>query len=228
MMTALDGYEAIKSRHTGSNGYDPDHRALELVRFCDMRPHLDGRPLIKGVIEREQISLTTGETGCGKTFLNLDRDLHLAAGWDWFGHRVSQGSVVYVAAEAGRSIINRVAAFRLHHGLTDLPFAAVTSSIDLCHANSADLERLVDAIVRTDLGPLALVEIDTVSRALAGGDENSAADMGSLVRSLDSLRDRLGCHVSAIHHLGFINPRLYPEQPAHAFPFINRVNFEFQ
>src|SRR5436305_1689464 len=55
---------------------------------------------------------------------------------------------------------------------------------------------------RTDLGPLALVEIDTVSRALAGGDENSAADMGSLVRSLDSLRDRLGCHVSAIHHLG--------------------------
>ena len=167
-----------------------------------MRPHLDGRPLIKGVIEREQISLTTGETGCGKTFLNLDRDLHLAAGWDWFGHRVSQGSVVYVAAEAGRSIINRVAAFRLHHGLTDLPFAAVTSSIDLCHANSGDLERLVDAIVRTDLGPLALVEIDTVSRALAGGDENSAADMGSLVRSLDSLRDRLGCHVSAIHHLG--------------------------
>jgi hypothetical protein len=116
---------------------------------------------------------------------------------------VSPGAVVYVAAEAGRGIINRVAAFRLHHRLTtDLPFAAVTSSIDLCHADSGDLQRLVDAIARTDLGPLALVEIDTVSRVLAGGDENSAADMGALVRSLDSLRDQLGCHVSAIHHLG--------------------------
>jgi AAA domain len=204
-MTYLAEYEAMKAWHTGSaNGPNPDRGALELVRFGDMSPRLEGQPLVRGIIERNQISLTAGETGAGKTFLNLDRDLHIAAGWDWFRHPVSQGAVVYVAAEAGRSIINRVAAFKQHHDLddADLPFAAITSSIDLCHPETGDLAQLVETITAAGLGALALVEIDTVSRVLAGGDENSAAEMGMLVRSFDQLRDKLDCHVFAIHHLG--------------------------
>jgi hypothetical protein len=203
-MVDTSGYDEIKRKHTAANEYDPGGPGFELVRFRDMRPRLDGRPLVRGIIERNQISLTAGETGAGKTFLNLDRDLHIAAGWDWFGHPVSQGAVVYVAGEAGRSIINRVAAFKQHYDLddADLPFAAITSSIDLCHPETGDLAQLVETITAAGLGPLALVEIDTVSRALAGGDENSAADMGMLVRSLDHLRDKLDCHVSAIHHFG--------------------------
>ena len=47
-----------------------------------------------------------------------------------------------------------------------------------------------------------LVVVDTVSRALAGGDENSPGDMGAIVCSLDRLRDEFNCHVLAVHHLG--------------------------
>jgi hypothetical protein len=50
--------------------------------------------------------------------------------------------------------------------------------------------------------PLALLVIDTVSRVLAGGNENGSDDMGALVRSLDRLRDELRCHVLAVHHSG--------------------------
>jgi KaiC/GvpD/RAD55 family RecA-like ATPase len=193
-----------RRRRRQANGYDDDRRELELVRFADMQPRLDGRPLLKGMLEREQISVIYGEAGCGKTFFALDAALHVTAGLEWFGRRVNQGAVVYVAAEAGRSIINRVVAWRTAHGLDkhDLPFAVVTSSIDLCHAEAGDVGRLIHAIRAAEIGPIVLLIIDTVSRVLAGGNENSPDDMGSLVRSLDRLRNELHCHVAAVHHVG--------------------------
>jgi KaiC/GvpD/RAD55 family RecA-like ATPase len=205
MNTDFAGYDNIKARHTGGNGHDSDWRAIELVTFAEMKPQLDRRPLVKRWLDREQLCLIRGEAGCGKTFLALDIALHVAAGIDWFGHRVWPGAVVYVAAEAGRGIINRVAAFKLAHKDygSDIPFAAVTSTVDLCHAAAGDVERLISAIrTAANLTPLALLVIDTVSRVLAGGNENAPDDMGALVRSLDRLRDELHCHVLAVHHSG--------------------------
>jgi hypothetical protein len=134
----------------------------------------------------------------------LDLALHVAAGFAWFGRKVEQGAVVYVAAEAGRSIINRVAAWRIKHGLDakDIPFAAVTNSIDLCHAAAGDVDRLVEAIHQAALGPAVLIIVDTLSRALAGGNENAPDDMGAFVRSLDRLREEWSCHVAVVHHSG--------------------------
>lgn len=191
-----------RKRYRQSNGGDESWRELELVRFADMQPRLDGRPLVKGLIERDQMSLGFGEPSCGKSFLFLDLGLHIAAGYEWFGRTVAQGAVVYIATEAGRAIFNRVAAWRFHHRLNDIPFAAVTSPIDLCHATTGDLDRLIAASRAAKIDPPTLVIIDTVSRTLAGGDENSPADMGAFVRSLDRLRERLGCHILAIHHSG--------------------------
>jgi hypothetical protein len=177
---------------------------LSLVHFRDVRARLDGRPLVKGLLDREQTSLILGETGSGKTFLALDLGLHVAAGLPWFGRKVTAGPVIYIAAEAGRAIENRVAAWRTHHTLVsrDIPFAAVTSPIDLCHAEAGDVDRLISAIGKAGFDAPMLGIIDTVSRALAGGNENAPDDMGALVRSLDRLRDDLRCHISAVHHLG--------------------------
>jgi hypothetical protein len=202
--------EAERKRYLQANGGAEDWRELELIRFRDMQPRLDGRPLVKGFLDREQTSLAWGETGCGKTFLALDLGLHVAAGRDWFSRKVEQGAVVYVAAEAGRSIINRAVAWRTNHGLdgADIPFAAVTSPIDLCHPNARGVETLITAIRDATLGrPLALVIIDTVSRALAGGNENAPGDMGAFVRSLDRLREEFRCHVLAVHHSGKVPSR---------------------
>jgi hypothetical protein len=192
------------------NPYDePARRPLEHVKFIDMQPRLTGKPLIKGYLERQQISLIVGETGCGKTFFALDRDLHIAAGSSWFGCRVSQGPLVYVAAEAGRSIENRVVAWRHAHGLddSDIPFAAITSPVDLCHADAGDVERLVEEIKRTGLVDehahgLGMLDVDTLNRAMAGGNENAPDDMGGYINSVDRLRDILHCHISSIHHFG--------------------------
>src|SRR5262249_37194939 len=73
--------EAVaRARQAKPNGQDRDWRGLELVDFADMHALLNTRPLIKGVLEHEQISLTVGDTGTGKTFLGLDRALHIALG----------------------------------------------------------------------------------------------------------------------------------------------------
>jgi hypothetical protein len=178
-------------------------RGIEVIRFPDLRARLDGRALIKGLLEREQTSVIFGPPGCGKTFLALELALNVAAGWEVFGRRVAQGAVIYVAAEAGRSIANRVAAWRTVFCTSgeEPPFAAIMSPIDLCHPDG-DLDALIAAIRDAAYGSVALVVIDTVSRVLAGGNENAPDDMGALVRSLDLLRDDLGCHVMAVHHTG--------------------------
>jgi KaiC/GvpD/RAD55 family RecA-like ATPase len=197
--------DAHRTRYRQANGRDDGWRELEVIRFADMQPRLDGRPLVKGFLEQQQISLWVGQTGCGKTFLVLDLALRIAAALYWFGRKVEPGFVVYVAAEAGRSIVNRVAAFKRAHGLEDkdIPFVAVTSPIDLCNPAAGDVERLIEVISEAAQGEqVVLVVIDTVSRALAGGNENAPDDMGAFVRSMDRLREELGCHVAAVHHFG--------------------------
>lgn len=139
-----------------------------------------------------------GEPGCGKTFLALDVGLCVAEGREWFGHKTKPGRVVYVAAEAGRSIRNRVAAWaqeRWSDG--EIDFQAAVSPVNLCDLKMGDADRLAAAIGAADV-----VIVDTVSRALAGGDENAPADMGTFVNTLDRLRARLGCAIIAVHHVG--------------------------
>ena len=181
-------------------------KQLEFIRACDMRPQLDSPALIKGVINREQISLLYGARGCGKTFLALDRDISIATGIPWFGHKVRSGPVVYLAIEAGRRIIqNRVYAWLQAHDLAgaDIPFAAITTPVDLCHMQVGDVPLLI-ATIQQQIGfdQPALLDIDTVSRALAGGDENAPDDMGSFIYVQDQLRSALHCHISGIHHTG--------------------------
>jgi hypothetical protein len=50
--------------------------------------------------------------------------------------------------------------------------------------------------------PVGIVAFDTASRAMAGGDENSPADMGALVRNIDLIRAATGAHVLLVHHIG--------------------------
>lgn len=189
-----------KVRAAKPNGHDTG-KTVELIPFADLlKPDLETRSLVKGLLNAAAVALIFGESGCGKTFFTLDLALHIAGGLDWFGRRITRGRVVYVAAEAGRSIRNRVAAFAQERcsDQSEIDFAAVVSPVDLCHlGKSDDVARLIAAI-----GSAQLVVIDTVSRALAGGNENAPDDMGAFVNALDLIRDKLGCAIIAVHHIG--------------------------
>jgi hypothetical protein len=47
-----------------------------------------------------------------------------------------------------------------------------------------------------------LIIIDTLARAMAGGDENSGQDMGKAVGTIDAIRAITSAHVCIIHHCG--------------------------
>src|SRR2546430_552041 len=144
-----------------------------------------------------------GESGSGKTFLALHLALCVAAGTEFFGHRVRRAGVVYIAAEAGRGIENRVAAAKHEIEFPEMmPFAAITVPVDLC-TEAANTDSVIDAIRFADIGmPVELIIVDTLSRVMAGGNENAPDDMGALVRNIDRLRAETNAAVVLVHHSG--------------------------
>ena len=73
------------------------------------------------------------------------------------------------------------------------------AGIDLC-SNSDDAAALIEAI--SHLGEFELIVIDTLSRAMAGGNENSPDDMGAFIKNCDTIREETGAHVLIVHHSG--------------------------
>jgi len=201
----------IGRRGSHQNATKPQ-REIQLIDFEEIEARLDWTWLVEGLLMPEQISVAWGLPGCRKTFMCLDIALHVAANLAWLGRRVEPGLVVYIAAEAGNTIRQRVAAWKIEHGYKKghaLAFAVVPHAVDLCHATSGDLDALMEKICqKAGDQKIVLVVVDTVNRALGGGNENGPEDMGAFSRSLDRFRDEMaGCHVLAVHHCGK-NPSL--------------------
>jgi hypothetical protein len=178
-------------------------KPFDLLHFAEMRPRLTDGGLIKGLIGSTGMSVVYGQPGSGKTFLALYVGFCIASGMPFFGRRVRQAGVIYVAAEAGPSLANRVAAAKMETEFPQvMPFAAITCPVNLCTVD-VDTERLIATIKAVDLGvPAGLIIIDTVSRAFGGGNENAPDDMGAFVGNVDKVRAATGIAVTGVHHSG--------------------------
>ena len=172
---------------------------------CSRALNSEVTPLIKGYLDRNAMSVIYGDSNTGKTFFMLDLAFHLATGREWNGRKVSGGLVIYVAAEAGESINIRLKAMHQHYEPeSEPPLAIVPCLVNLFDPN-ADLKPLLDLIreICNHYGlTVSLLVFDTLSRIFGSGDENSARDMGMLVRNLDKIRVATGAHVSLVHHSG--------------------------
>lgn len=164
--------------------------------------------LVKGWLDRSTLSVIYGESNVGKSFLALDIAVHVAArAGTWHGHRIGKepGPVVYVAAEGGRGITNRLVALRQEKpALASAAwrrFVLLPEALDLC--GDGDAEALITAL-KAALGDAqpGFIVIDTLARSMGGGDENSGQDMGRLIRNADLIRVATGAHVLMVHHAG--------------------------
>ena len=174
--------------------------------WAEISKHLPTRePLVDGLLDRGGFGVTYGASGARKSFFVFDLTAHLAVGWEWRGRAVKQSGVLLIAPDAGVGLRERMAAWAKHHklDLEGVPLYVIAEPIDLCRSpNDADLviEHIAKlAAVGIEVG---LIVIDTLSRALAGGDENSPRDMGLFVHHCDRLRLATGAHVMAVHHAG--------------------------
>jgi hypothetical protein len=216
MGTLEDAVAAHEARRGADRAHGPENgqqsassagpyraRSLPIVFADEIGEAIDLDDFVEGLLLSNCLALVFGAPKAGKTFWTLDLAMHVATGRRWRGREVDRGAVLYLALEGTAGIRNRVAAWLKHHdaGAEDAAFATVPVTLDLLHGDG-DIRAVIAAAfdVREHFGlPVRLIVLDTVARALGGGDENGP-DMGLLVRGLDRIRDETGAAVLAIHH----------------------------
>jgi hypothetical protein len=109
-----------------------------------------------------------------------------------------RGGVLYIAGEGVGGLGKRVKAWRLYRGAEGLGDMVVLPTAVNFRENEQieKLLRTIDALGKR----FSCVVVDTVARALLGGEENSATDMGLFVGACDAIKAHCGCALVAIHH----------------------------
>ncbi len=184
--------------------FDTPKRPHDLEWFDDIGVALSSNYIVKGLIDQGAMSVIYGPSNSGKTFFALDLAFNVAIGARWRDLRVAPCAVLYLAAEGGRGVSNRIAALKAENGVCSVPFALKRAGLDLLH-DQADLQHICDLsaeVTTAHPGRALLIVIDTLSRVMAGGDENSAADMTAMIRNIDAIRAATGAHVCLVHHTG--------------------------
>jgi len=161
---------------------------------------------IEGLLIERGMSVIYGESNSGKTFFATDLALHVACGWPWNGREIKRGAVLYCSLEGSHGIRNRMAAFKAHYAVdpAKVPLAILPVAVDLLNPNG-DAQQVVDAIQAVEKAtglPVILTVIDTLSRAMAGGNENAPDDMGELVKNGTFIQQKGKTHVAWVHHSG--------------------------
>lgn len=176
---------------------EPD--TFPLFTIEDLRTLPAPEWLIDDIIGLDTFVVLYGKPGGSKSFIGLDLALSIATGRDWHGHPVTPRSVLYIAAEGGRSITPRVEAWLQRAALTNIERAVFLMEAPQLHKPS-DLKRLLTRIQSID--GLGLIIIDTLARAFVGGDENSATEMGKWIEGARQLQVATGATVLVVHHTG--------------------------
>jgi hypothetical protein len=168
---------------------------------ADSKPILNGNWLVKSMLPAEGMGVIYGRPGSGKTFTALDLALHVALGRPWRGQKTAQKGVSYITPEAGRQGVNRVIGWCRHHAIAwPKAFRLSPVHVDL-RSSEADAAALVDDI-KANQPDCGLIIIDTLNRAMAGGNENDVEDMGKFVAICEAIAKAVDALVLVVHHSG--------------------------
>jgi hypothetical protein len=155
--------------------------------------------VIKGILQRACYAEIYGAPGEGKTFIALDWSYHVAAGLPWMERRTKPGVVLYLAYEGQGGLASRAKALRQKYGAADVPLYVADAMFNL--RDMAGRRELGTVIAELPAKPVLIV-IDTFARALMGGDENSAQDVGAFNAGVAALIENTGACVLILHHSG--------------------------
>lgn len=158
------------------------------------------QPLIDRTLDLETVAVLAGYWGTLKSFIALDWAASVATGTPWQHRRTSQRRVLYIAGEGAWGIHKRLHAWEENSGtaIPDDSLSVLTRPVHLL--NQVDVLELCGLV---SLDQYGLVIVDTISKAIAGADENSAKDMSTAVASLYQIQEATrGGTVIGVHHTG--------------------------
>lgn len=156
--------------------------------------------VVRGVMPSTGLGAIYGPSGSGKSFLALDMCAAISEGTSWFGHRVEQTPVIYVALEGEGGMKLRVQAWEQHHDRQlSNEMRWILQSFNI--TEKQDLAELIAAIQSIHTKS-AVVVIDTLNRASPTADENSSKDMGAIIEGAKTIQTMLGGLCILVHHTG--------------------------
>ena len=170
----------------------------------DIGIDLEVNDFVQGLLTENAMSVVYGESNCGKTFFMSDLAFHVSQGKKYNGRRVEKGNVLYLSLEGKRGIKNRISAYKMENNVDLDGFLMMPCQVDFINSED-DIPQLVDLIMDANKKfnhNIKLVVVDTLARAIGGGDENSGVDMGTLVKHSDLIRQYTNAHICFIHHSG--------------------------
>ena len=193
-----------------NQGKDATAKALEVKSLLDQvffpgdaMPQLDRSYLVKGWFGAGQLSMVYGPSNVGKSFFVQDVAWHVSAGQDWHGNKVKGGVVLFLALEGGMTTHNRIVALRQQYPEHEAKLAMRALPVNLLEEN-ADVQLIIDLCeeVKRAHGDIAMIIVDTLSRSMPGGDENSPASSTAVISACDRIRGETDAHLLLVHHSG--------------------------
>jgi predicted transcriptional regulator len=170
--------------------------------------------LVDQVIGAGDVAMLYGPPGSGKSFIVIDLIFAACLGQQWARRFTVDRplAVAYCAGEGVSGLPQRFAAAAQHYGAQTLPgftFFDIAPQLfaperDAGSATADGIGRFVSEWQERQLagqvGALDLLIVDTLHSATAGADENSAQDMGQVLKAVKAAARALGCAVLLVHH----------------------------
>ncbi|HXI17015.1 MAG TPA: AAA family ATPase [Chloroflexota bacterium] len=173
-------------------------RRFEIIEAPDF---LDRPPLtwlVDEFLPAQSFAVIVGGPGSLKSFIALDLAAAISLGESFQGFKTRQGAVLYVVGEGGGGFSIRMKAWQKHRKM-QLPRALKLLPFPVPLVDHASVRDLIED-VESFGEKFELVVIDTLSRSLAGEDENASVPMTKAVEAAGLIQRALGCCVLLIHH----------------------------
>jgi hypothetical protein len=204
---APDERDASSDGHSES-ATSKEQKADVLIEFADdVQLPTKSQYLIKHLLGRGDMAAIYGLPAVGKSFIALHVAACIALGRPFAGRRTRAMPVLYVGLEGEAGIRRRMLGLHKSMGafgkmLARMRIPALLSEGDAGNAGELLLRDAIAYLREAAAQDVGLVVIDTVWRAMAGGDENSARDMGAFVARLKRIQDATGVAILLVHHSG--------------------------
>jgi predicted transcriptional regulator len=141
--------------------------------------------ILPGQIPSKGLAVIYGESGSGKSFIALDHALSIA----------QEQPVIYMACEGEFGYPQRIAAWCKHHQKDEGSLYMCMGAVEMME--TSDLAAFLSA--GETINP-CVVFVDTLARAMIGGDENNQRDMGFFITACEEIQRHWACAVLVIHH----------------------------
>lgn len=186
-------------------------RTMSLKELMQRGPYVPTW-LVKGFLPLNVSCILYGLPGSLKTTGIASVGFSMATGVPWLdGSTLDKGGFLYVAMETAEHTKNMLVGFWTQHANrldidADYPLRIHSEALSLYdkhpHAtrNEKRIIKLAKAFERDYGTPCKLIVLDTLRRALVGGNENLAADVTMLSDAVERIRETTGATIVLLHH----------------------------